>query len=342
MRGSLRLAVTACAALATLALAGSAWAAYSPLLTVTPISSKAGKATPMLLGHFQETTDDATAKDTIYVPLGYQTNLTQAAGTKIGFFAGGAILRSGGNTEPEISGDVLVDSPENYPPATNACTPGESHEAVWRLDFTLAGMPQSVPIYLDRVTVGPEALFASAKLQFCLQGPVGTPSGAQILSLLLSVTGVFTNPANTSPRFWHASFTPYLPNSAVRNEAGTTEGQAVAPGKVSLTLTVKRRKHGVVLLQGKLLVDGRPFLGAPIELYTPGKSNSVGKGKTNRSGRFTIRKRIKKKTRFYATTVPVEPLSSCPAPPIGTPQGCTTATESFVAVTRTIVAKPRR
>jgi hypothetical protein len=341
MRGSIRLAITACAALATLAFAGSAWAVYNPLLTVTSISNKPGKPTTMFLGHFQNTTDDATAKDTIYVPLGYQMDLTQAVGTKIGTFSGGAILRSGGNTEPEISGDLVVDSPANYPPATNACTPGQAHEAVWRIDFTLAGTPQSVPIYVDRVTVGPEALFASAKLQFCLQGPVGTTSGAQVLFLLLDVDGVFTSPPNTSPRIWHATFTPYLPNTATWNEAGTTEGQALSPGTVTLTLSVKRLKHGVVLLQGRLLADGKPFSGAPIELYRLGKRIPIGKGRTNSNGRFTIRKRLKKKARFYATTVPVKALTSCPAPPIGAPQGCTTATESFVASTGIVVARPR-
>ena len=341
MKGSLRLAITACVALAALAFAGSAWAAYNPLLTVTALSNKPGKPTTLFLGHFQDTTDDATAKDTIYVPLGYQMNLTQAAGTNIGVAAIDAILRDAGG-EASVSSELVVDSPANYPPATNTCTPGLTHEAVWRLDFTLAGMPQSVPIYVDRVTVGPEALYASAKLQFCLQGPVGTTSGSQVLSLLLDVEGVFTNPAGTAPRIWHATFTPYVPNSTTWNEAGTTEGQAVSPGKVSLTLTVKRLKHGVVLFQGRLLADGKPFAGAPMELYTPGKLNPVGKAKTNSSGRFTIRKRIKKKTRFYAATVPVKPLTSCPAPPIGAPQGCTTATESFVAVTGNVVAKPRK
>jgi hypothetical protein len=341
MRRSLRPALVAGTALATLALAGSAFAAYTPITTVTPITNKPGKPTLMILGHFQDKADEATAKDTIYVPLGYQVNLTQAAGTTIGFFGGNGILRTGG-TEPEISGDVVTDSPANYPPATNACTPGQTHEAVWRLNFTLGGAPQSVPVYVDHVIAGSEALYASAKLQFCLQGPVGTPSGSQVLNLLLGIDGVFTNPANSSPRIWHASFTPYLLDSTTWNEPGTIEGQAVVPGKISMTLTVKRLKHGVVLLEGRLLADGKPFSGAPVELNTPGKENAVGTGKTKSNGRFSIRKRIKKKTRFYASTVPVKPLSSCPGPPIGAPQGCKTATESFVAVTGNVTARPRR
>lgn len=342
MRGSLRLALAACAALATLAFAGSAWAAYSPLLTVTSLSNKPGKPTTLLLGHFQGATDDATAKDTIFVPLGYQLNLAQAVGTKIGVVAGSALLRSAGGTEAQITGDLIVDSPANYPPGTNACTPGQTHEAVWRFTYTISGTPQIVPIYVDRVTAGPETLFASAKIQFCLQGPVGTPSGAQVVFALMSVGSVFTNPASTSPRFWHATFTPYLATTATRNDAGTTEGQAVVPGKVSLTLTVKRLKHGVVLLQGRLLVDGKPFSGAEVDLSTPGKANAVGSGKTGSSGRFSIRKRIKKKTRFFAETIPLKLLAPCPAPPIGAPQGCKTTTESLYATTGTVLARPRR
>jgi hypothetical protein len=190
--------------------------------------------------------------------------------------------------------------------------------------------------------MGSETLFASAKLQLCLQGPAGAPSGAQILSLLLGLGGVFTNPPTTSPRIWHATFTPYLPDSATWNEAGAAEGQAVSPGKVSLTMTVKRLKHRIVLFQGRLLADGQPFPGATVELHTPGKAGAVGKRVTKSDGRYSIRKRLKKKTRIFASTVPVKLLTSCPATPIGTPQGCKTATESFVATSGIVLVKPRR
>src|SRR6266699_5688744 len=131
-------------------------------------------------------------------------NLAQAVGTNIGVVAVDAILRDAGG-EASISSDLFVDSPANYPPTTNPCTPGQAHEAVWRFTYMINGMPQTVPIYVDRVTTGPEALFASAKIQFCFQGPIGTPSGAQILFALMSVKSVFTNPADMSPRFWHAT-----------------------------------------------------------------------------------------------------------------------------------------
>jgi hypothetical protein len=342
MRRSMRLAVAACAAVVGLAFAGPALAAYSPRLIATSLTNGPGKPTTMILGHFQEASEDPTAKDTIYAPLGYGVTLTQPVGMKIGTVNGTVILRDAGSAEVDVEGTVVVDSPANYPPASNRCTPGQTHEAVWQLNVTIAGTPIPIPLYVDHA-VGPEAAFSTAKIQFCLTGPIGTPSGAQLLFALFDVNGVFTNPSNTADRIWRATFTPYTPGTPNPNPVGTTEGQALVPGRVSLTLTVKRLKHGVVLLQGRLLVDGSPFRRALVELYIPGKTNRAGKATTNRSGRFSIRKKIKKKTRFYAQVVFVGELTSCPATPLpGVPQGCQSATVSFAAATRNVLARPRR
>ena len=96
MKRVIRLALAASAAVVTLAFTGSAWASYSPSLTVTASSNKPGAATSLLLGHIQSEADDPTAKDTVYVPLGYGVNLSQTAGTKIGDVSGDLILRGGG------------------------------------------------------------------------------------------------------------------------------------------------------------------------------------------------------------------------------------------------------
>jgi len=340
MKTSIRIAVAACAGLAALAFTSAAWASYMPVLTATAVSNAPGKPTTMLLGHFQSADDDATAKDTIYVPLGYTVTLTQAVGKQIGTVRGDVIFRQGGNTTAAIAGAVKVDDPANYPPATNQCTPGQpAHEAVWRLDVMIAGSPLSVPIYVDHVTTGPEALFASAKLQLCLAGPIGTPLGAQLLDALFDVRGVFRNPPNRTDRVWHGLFTPYIPGQPTPNPGGTTEGQAVSPGRVSLTMTVKRLKHRVVLLQGRLLVDGQPIAGVEVDIVSGTKTY---KTKTNHSGRYTLRKRLKRKARFHAEVVDVEALPSCPAPMVGAPQGCKTATLSFAALSNSVLARPRR
>jgi hypothetical protein len=340
----MRLAVAAGAAVVGLAFAAPALAAYNPNLIAISGSNAPGKPTTMLLAHTQEAGEDPTAKDTIYAPVGYQVSLAQAAGTKIGDIQAHLILRGGGNVEVDASGQVVADAPANYAAAATQCTGTPTHEAVWRADVTIqgTGTQLQVPIYVDHA-LGVEATFASAKVQLCLAGPIGTPLGAQLLFAIFDVNGVFTNPASTTDRIWRATFTPYTPGTATPNAVGTTEGQALVPGRVSLSLSVKRLKHRVVILQGRLLIDGQPFRGATVELFVPGKTKPVAKAKTSRTGRYSVRKRIKKPTRYHAEVFFIGVLASCPAAPLpGVPQGCKTATVSFVAVTKNVLARPRR
>lgn len=338
MRRSIRLAIAATAAFATLAFASSALAAYAPSLIATSISNAPGRPTVMLLGHVQGVDDDPTAKDTIYAPLGYGVNLQQAVGTKIGDVSATLILRNGGGAEVDVEGQVIVDDPALHP--NDPCAPG-LHGAVWRLNITVAGTPLTVPLYVDAITAGPEATFASAKIQLCLAGPIGTPAGAQLLLALFDVNGVFTNPSNTTSRLWRATFTPYTPGTPNPNPAGTTEGQALVPGRVSLRLTAKSLKRGRVVISGRLLVDGSPFPGVSVDLFVGSKRAATVR--TNSAGRFTVRKRIKKKTRYRALGVFVGDLPSCPAPALpGVPQGCRSATISFVATSNTVTARRRK
>jgi hypothetical protein len=338
MRSSIRLAITAGAALATLAFAGSAWAAYAPSLIATSLSNTPGAPTTMLLGHVQAPDEDPTAKDTIYAPLGYGVTLGQAVGTKIGDVDATLILRGGGNAQVDVSGEVIADDPALHP--SDPCAPG-IHGAVWKLNITVAGTPLTVPLYVDAVTAGPEATFASAKIQLCLAGPIGTPAGAQLLFALFDVNGVFRNPSNTTDRLWRATFTPYTPGTPNPNPAGTTEGQALVPGRVSLKLSVKSLRHGRIVISGQLLVSGSPFRGAKVELYVGNRK--VATATTNATGRFTVKKRIKKKTKYRGLVAFVGSFASCPAPALpGVPQGCKSATIAFVATSNTVTARRRR
>jgi hypothetical protein len=344
MRRSIRLAIAASAALVTLAFAGSAWAAYSPSLIATSLSNAPGKPTTMLLGHAQGVDDDPTAKDTVYAPLGYQANLTQPVGTKIGDLSGDLILRDGGGAHvaiKEADSHIFVDNPALYTSQSLQCTRQATHEAVWRADLTVAGSPLHVPIYVDHVTTAPENTFASVKIQLCLAGPFGTPAGAQVLFVLFDVNGVFTNPTGTTPRLWRGIFTPYVAGSPTPNPGATTEGQALVPGKVSLKLSAKSLRHGKAVISGRLLVDGKPFPGATVDLYVG--SRRVARVKTKANGRFSVTKRIRKKTRYRALVAYVGDLAGCPAPPLPTvPQGCRTATIGFGAVSNGVTARRRR
>jgi hypothetical protein len=343
MRRFIRLAVAAGTVVTALAFSGSALAAYAPTLAVRSLTNGASQPTTVLIEHYQSLDDDATAKDTIYVPLGYGVNLTQPAGTKIGDIGALVVLRRAGNAQVEVRGTVTADSPANYPPATNRCTPGQSHEAVWRADVTVAGTPLQVPMYVDRVSAGPEAAFASAKIQLCLSGPndPATPAGAQLFDAVFDVRGVFTNPTSSARRIWHALFTPYVAGSPTPNPLGTIEGQAWAAANVNLSLSAKRLKRGVVVLQGRLIVDGSGISGPSVAIFSGNRR--VGRTRLTPPGRFAFRKRIKRKTRFQARIDNfIGEFASCFAPAIGAPQGCRTASLWLNARSRTVLAKPRR
>jgi hypothetical protein len=335
----IRLGLVAAGVLVSLAFTGSALASYAPSLTVTSSVNAPGKPTSLLLGHIQSPADDPTAKDTIYAPLGYGVNLSQAPGTKIGDVSARLILRNGGNAEVDVDGSVVADNPANHP--NDPCAPG-LHQAVWNLNITVAGTALTVPLYVDAITTGPEAAFASAKVQLCLAGPIGTPAGAQLEFAFFDVNGVFTTPSSTTDHVWHATFTPYVAGTPQPNPAGTTEGQAVVPGRVGLTMKTKSLKRGVVIVSGRLLVDGRAFGGALVELYKPGSSKRIGKARTNGRGNYSIRIKIKKKTRVLAQVFFLGDLQSCPAPALpGVPQGCKTATVSFFAA-KIVIARRKK
>ncbi len=139
---------------------------------------------------------------------------------------------------------------------------------------------------MDAITAGPEATFASAKIQLCLAGPIGTPAGAQLLFAFFDVNGVFTNPSNTSNRVWRALFTPYIVGSPNPNPGGTTEGQALVPGRVALTMKAKSLKRGRVTITGRLLVNGQPYRGGVIELYAG--TRKVAQTRTNARGQLHL------------------------------------------------------
>jgi hypothetical protein len=337
----MRLALVASVAVTALAFTGSAWAVYQPRLIVTAVTNGANKPTTMLFEHLQTANDDPTLKDTIYAPLGYQATLTQAPGTKMGTVDATVILRGGGNATADVTGDVVADSPANWAPQATACTGTATHEAVWRLDITVAGTPLRVPAFIDHST-GADAAFSSVKIQFCLQGPIGTPAGAQLLDAFFDIQNVFTSPANTADRVWRAVMVPFLPGTPQPNPAMTVESQSVVPGRVSFSLKSKSLKRGFVQISGKVLVNGQPNARARVLLYKITNLNKAfASTRTKRNGTFSLRKKFKKRTVLVALAINAEDLGTCPAAPLPTPQGCKTASRSFGA-SAVVIARPKK
>jgi hypothetical protein len=269
MKKSIRLAVlTALSALA-LAAAGSAFAAYTPTLAISPGNLTAGGAGANTIKFTSSSADDATAKLTIYVPLGYTVNLSQAVGAKIGKVNAQIIAVALGGALLPLTGDIVVDDPAKYTaaPASVACAGATAHGAVWLLNLSVAGQTLAVPVYVDK-TAGAEATFASMKLVTCLSSPNATIAqggnsvGAKAVSVDFTFNGVLTNPSAAGDSTWRALFTPYVTGGIAPNAAGTIESRSIVRLPASLTFAASTGK-----VSGKVTEGGKGLTGLRVQIW---------------------------------------------------------------------------
>jgi hypothetical protein len=355
MKSSLRLAVLTCASFVGFALAAPALAAYTPSLTMEQSSYKPGAAITADVFIFAPSTNDPTAKLTIFAPANYTAKLTAAPGTKIGRVVAIAKLNDLAGGLFGLAGNVLVANPAD--PAIQAaaarCTPGVTNQATWVLNASLQGQTISIPVFVNKVGT-------LVTQQICLPPPdvpMGTPGratlGAQLVSADFTIQGVFTN-ASRGDYQWAGVFTPYTPNTGVPNGPATVEWRTYVGLPSTLTLAKAKTKKGVKLV-GKLAVNGLSPRGIRIALYTGRKgqpapnavSGGSGKraartGKLPTSGKYSLsRPSVKFATFFQARFENY--ATPCTGPsPTGLPLKC--IGEDIAAVTSNQVkaTKPRK
>lgn len=338
----IRVFLVACASLPVLAFAAPALATYTkPRLVVNEFSYAKGAATTVEFIADTSKSEDATQNVTIYVAQGYKFTLGQAPGSPIGDLFGTVLRRATGSGNlVRLTGSVNVGNATDWVTQATLCTGTPTHQAFWVMNGTFAGNALQIPIFFDTITTGPEAAFASAKLQVCFQSPYvpaaagGTPAGAQLVTTLFSIAPVFKNPGTSGLTRWPSLFTPFSPGTANANAGGTVESRAVVPVGSSLTLASKNVGSGVQLF-GRLRVSGKPLPNGPVDLYSGPKPSNVAKfvgtrkSKKNGSYRFN-RRRAKKKTFFQAVFGPLDVKAAgfCATP--RAPGGCVSATLSEV------------
>lgn len=312
MRTAARLAVIGGATLGLLGPAGVAGAAYAPRLVV----QATGSQTKITLS--QAVTDDPTAKITIYVPLGYTIDLSQPPRTGIGTSSGrinATDLAPPSGLNIDFGGGIQSVAVAEAPPSAALCSPG-AHQAIWVVSPSAAGVSlEPIPIIVDRITSGPEAAFASAKLQVCLRPPdlpPGTPGrspqGARFLNATFTILGAFTVVGQSAAR-WTALFTPYRPGFGSVNAADTVESQSIprASGGVSLHGQLVRRGTGWFARLTGSVADA----GAAARVQLLAGSSVLASITTAPSGGFTKTVPIKRTTVFRATaTVPESDVTS--------------------------------
>jgi hypothetical protein len=329
MRRSARLTVFGCAAALALAVTAIASASYKPSMGIFQATYKPSGAGIVTIVVAQEKVDDPTARIVIYAPLGYKATLTQAPGTQIGqVIADVQVLDLGPNTLP-LTGAVKADAPANYPAASNLCTPGVTHEAVWTLNAALPGQPANpIPVYVDHST-GAEAAFSSVKMTVCFRDPTlpsgdprRSPNGTKFLDAAFSVKGVFTNPTSAGNQLWRSVFTPYTPGTGTPNAAGTREAQGVVPMPYTISIKrIRKARAGFFRLAGTVNVAGSAPSGVGLKLFAGVRGKSgvtfkpVASTKTRR-GKYVFNRRLPKKVTYLFVERP--PTSIACAVPLVT------------------------
>jgi hypothetical protein len=301
-------------------LAGHAIASYrSAKLDVAGSTKLGGRGTTSI--HVQlASTDDPTAKATIYVPASYSASLSAATGTQVGTVDAKVVAGDLANAVLPVTGTVTVadastvlsvaGAPVPITALATQCTTAPAHAAYLLLNLSAGGQAIQVPVFVDPAA-GAETAFASYRLQLCLGPPdvaAGTPGrapfGIKLFEATLNLTGVFTNPTRAGVYRWSAFLTPFTPGTGVPDQAATVEVRSAVllPAKLTLKGKYDARKRAAALT-GTLTIGGLASLSgiAPFLFSGPSatKLKPVGKtGKTNASGIFSSTKRISKTTYF--------------------------------------------
>jgi hypothetical protein len=290
--------------LAALLLLGTGQAATTrlaadvPLLDLFPGSTAPGHTGATEADLYMPASKEM-AKVVVYIPTGYGGVLGRAVGTKVG-----DVLAWDPSFLPSF-GDITVADPAAF--ATNTCVPG-THQAVWLLKLDDAKDLPPTPILIDQTT-GDTALGAY-KAQFCMPPSSSGTIKVHELDLFL---GKLTNPTTPGAYAWRAFVTPFA--GSAPNDAGTFELRGTIPMPMVLTLHGRYdHRHKRAILTGRLTATGHDVSGDYLDLYA--NSRYVGSTRVNSRGFYSIKRRIKKTTRFRlwtATWDDCAPGSTAPA-----------------------------
>jgi hypothetical protein len=330
MKQLLRLLAVAGATLGALVLSGTAMAAYtSPRLDILNPSERVGGGGPLTIRVSQDRADDATFRLVIYVPQGYTSSLVPQEGAQIGTASAQIIATSISNDAVvPVTGRIVGDSftPAKYPTGFGCVfggPPTGTIDGVWVLELTAAGQTLRVPMYVQTITAGPEAAFASGKLTTCLPSPYPEAGaaratlGAKLINAQLTLPSLFANPATGGAYRWRTLWTPYTPNSASPNPAGTVEAQAVDVIPVQLAFASARYRNGRIFVTGSLLENRTAVRNAQVRILvgrTARGVKQVTSVRTNARGNFSAVIRWRRPGRVFLNarvTQAARPVTGC-------------------------------
>jgi hypothetical protein len=304
-----RLLLATVAGLAALCSAGVASAAYDPSLLVGDSSPALGAKAPVRIFLRTRQSDERTAVVMVYAPRGYGVNLGHASGAQPGRFVAEVRTRAVGGALQTGEGTIRSVDPAAH--ADNSCAQG-LHEAVWMLEFRLAGRSFRLPVYVDRMTTD----YASARMVIC-HAPADLSSPEVSMPYAdLTIRDVFTNPGEQGTYAWNAVFVPYRSGTSVLDSASTAQSTAYVSLPSTFAVTAKRQRGKVAFIRACLREDGKAIRGVALTFYYGGKSvfgsRRVATRLTNAAGCATTRNRMRKTRLVFASVhVPVRRGLNC-------------------------------
>jgi hypothetical protein len=296
--------------LCALAWTGSAFAAFDPSLIVMTRDAAPGRSASLALslsGGTYARGEPTTGRVTVYAPSGYGVTLGHPAGTVLGALE--VFVLVGGVPAGSQSGTVKAGDPAGY--ALDPCSPGR-HDAVWILELAFAGRGVRLPVFVDRVTSGPEAAYASARMIACLPPP---QAGVTVKDVVFGLRGVFSNPAARGTFAWNAVFVPYAAGTATLDPAGAVQNASSL--RLPVTFAMKTRRHGSRLIVVACLREaGQPIRAARVSVYSGSPTRSGAKqlasARTNSRGCMTASVRPgRSRSLFAAALIGIRPLPGC-------------------------------
>lgn len=293
-----RVLLSTVAGLAALSSAGVASAAYDPSLRVGDTSPALGAKGPVRIFLRTRQLDEATAVATVYAPPGYGVTLGHAPGVQLGRFVAEVRTRAVGGALQTVEGTIRSADPAGH--VHNTCAPG-AHEAVWLLEFRLAGGSFRLPMYVDRLTTS----YASARMLIChAPADLSAPEVAMPYADL-TIRDVFTNPAAQGTYAWNAVFVPYRPGTATPDPAATAQSTAYVNLPSTFAVTAKRGRGKVAFVRACVREAGAGMRGAALTFFYGGKSvfgsRRVATRVTDAAGCATARIRMRKTNLVFAS-----------------------------------------
>jgi hypothetical protein len=319
-------------AIALLTLGGATPAGSQPTALGDPeldISSRTGGGRTLTsigvgVSSFSSTSPPTlSARVDLSAAEGYTIDLTRPIGVTVGFMIA-ELVDAGGTSPTSATGNIVVDDPAKYltDPTAQACAPG-THSAVWLAVLTVLGQNLQLPIFLDRSTgtTGPRYT-----LRFCplWPPPTGGPKGIGAINVAMLVDGLITPPTARGLYTWSALLSPPAAGSFLPDPSRAAEVRATVPQPQRLTLSARfDAKKKSAQLTGTFTVLGKPQAGVTVSFVASAIGSDdvsfFGPVRTDKGGRFSIRRTVERSTRF---TVSVRPQTRACSGPSTAPRGC--------------------